>query len=982
MQILQDIQKQLAAAKIGSTEWAFLQMQLGDVLQEMDESPEGQEVAIRAYHHAMSVYSLEVAPEQWAQIAIRQATVYLYRITGVRSQNLKITIELSQKALTFLPQLRYQEDWSIAPFNIGTAWLNLMTGNRSSNIEKGIAILRGLRSSGGASEEQARVQNQLGMAYLYRIAGERGDNLEAARGFFEATLQVFTIKADAIAWAQAQTNLATVYLQRTQGERSANLETAITIYKEILKVFAPERFPLDWAKIQANLGETYRNRIQGDKSQNLEDAIDACRAALQVFTKARFPVDWARNHIHLGNIYLERLIGDPAQNIENAITAFEEAFRIYAEQSTEYPIEWGYAQVALGMAYRKRTLADPAANSQKAIQAYQAALTVFTAEKYPEEWARVNNNLGNAHVDSPAGDHDDNIDQAIAAFAAALEVIKQDQYPHRWSMLQNNLGFAHLARGHGDHNLVAAEKAFLLALQERARDRLPVEFIRTSRLLGETNYHQKQFEKANVQFRQALDAADDLRHLATNVISHLYISQDMADTFQMAIDTTLRLGKITEAALLTIAAKSRTLAGRMSAIAITGAKMTEPEVMVKMQQLQALDKEIHWYDGSEQIRDQLRVKRKELMDRMTVDYPALAPIRYFEPATEAEVWQQIAGCGNLPVLDYVQHAGGWGVFIYAQGKINYTAFDEAAVEKVGKIATQIQQEKFWDKPDYQFQLRECYELVFAPLRPFLPEYGQLLICPTGSLHQLPFHALSDDKNIYLSDNYAMNFVYSLSMLPVLLHNQPQTRPAKTGCLLNIAHPGFKGDPHFTDFKKIVAAEMAAVADCFRQVTSLFETEATPGAAIAQANRQPWEVIHINSHGVYNGKEPSHSGLKLQAPTLLTVQDILLQIKLQGRPLVTLSACQSGQILLQEGEENIGLVSAFLIAGASAVISSLWQVPVGPTKLLMEHFYTLRSASDRSDAQLLQTAIRAIRAIQPYKNPRCWAAFQLTGLPNI
>jgi CHAT domain-containing protein len=55
-------------------------------------------------------------------------------------------------------------------------------------------------------------------------------------------------------------------------------------------------------------------------------------------------------------------------------------------------------------------------------------------------------------------------------------------------------------------------------------------------------------------------------------------------------------------------------------------------------------------------------------------------------------------------------------------------------------------------------------------------------------------------------------------------------------------------------------------------------------------------------------------------------------------LVTLSACESGLNRVRRGDELVGLMRAFVSAGARALIASLWRVDERSTCILMERFY--------------------------------------------
>ena len=93
---------------------------------------------------------------------------------------------------------------------------------------------------------------------------------------------------------------------------------------------------------------------------------------------------------------------------------------------------------------------------------------------------------------------------------------------------------------------------------------------------------------------------------------------------------------------------------------------------------------------------------------------------------------------------------------------------------------------------------------------------------------------------------------------------------------------------------------------------------------------------------------------------------------------------------------MGLTRAFMYAGASRVLCSLWKVDDAATMVLMKKFYELwgskaaPGASKRKRARGLGAAA-ALKQAQAYvrdhpdhpewKHPYYWAAWVLWGLPN-
>lgn len=106
------------------------------------------------------------------------------------------------------------------------------------------------------------------------------------------------------------------------------------------------------------------------------------------------------------------------------------------------------------------------------------------------------------------------------------------------------------------------------------------------------------------------------------------------------------------------------------------------------------------------------------------------------------------------------------------------------------------------------------------------------------------------------------------------------------------------------------------------------------------------------------------------------------LNLRGTQLVVLSACDTGQGDVKNGEGVFGLRRALQEAGAQAVLMSLWSVPDQETQQLMQRFYArwlsgIEVHQALKDAQL---AMRAqVRAAHGGNDlPYYWGAFVLVG----
>jgi CHAT domain-containing protein len=81
---------------------------------------------------------------------------------------------------------------------------------------------------------------------------------------------------------------------------------------------------------------------------------------------------------------------------------------------------------------------------------------------------------------------------------------------------------------------------------------------------------------------------------------------------------------------------------------------------------------------------------------------------------------------------------------------------------------------------------------------------------------------------------------------------------------------------------------------------------------------------------------------------------------------------------------VGLTRAFLAAGASGVIASLWPVSDASTAALMQEFYRLLwdEEEPRTAAEALREARLALMQNPEWEHPYFWAPFVLVGTERM
>lgn len=271
-------------------------------------------------------------------------------------------------------------------------------------------------------------------------------------------------------------------------------------------------------------------------------------------------------------------------------------------------------------------------------------------------------------------------------------------------------------------------------------------------------------------------------------------------------------------------------------------------------------------------------------------------------------------------------------------------------------------------------LNKLYSLIWEPIELRLNErVKEVYIAPTSLLHNISFYILKDKEQRYLSDKYCIRHVFSTRDV-IRQYETENPLPAHPQALL-LGGAKFSSFPEsFSladinisrgqsyDFLPASENEVNYISELLLDanwaVTKLVDAKATKENFKVLASFLP-TLLHIATHGYYTSfqseegefsSEPNplmRTGLILTGYNreeigsrrgVLTAQEISAY-DFSNTQLVVLSACNSGRGDIANSDEGVyGLKWAFRLAGAQAMIVTLWDIGDYYAFLFMKEFY--------------------------------------------
>jgi CHAT domain-containing protein len=251
-------------------------------------------------------------------------------------------------------------------------------------------------------------------------------------------------------------------------------------------------------------------------------------------------------------------------------------------------------------------------------------------------------------------------------------------------------------------------------------------------------------------------------------------------------------------------------------------------------------------------------------------------------------------------------------------------------------------------------LARGYDLLIRPLSCW-QEGAKLLIAPCAPIYQIPFAALWDGKQ-YLAERHLIELTPTAALLAIAAPTAPLTHPLVITSSAEGKLPNTR-------------AEAVQLQALYPKATCLSDDPNALGY-LRQLKVAP-SFIHFSAHMLPPREEmPIFTALQLTGG-VLSVEECY-DLPVEGAELVTLSSCTSNL-----GMDNYGSLlafqSAFLIAGAKRVVSTLWAVDNLVTPDWVKIFYTHLAAGLAPHEAVRKTQLTFL-AQEQLCHPALWAAF--------
>ena len=290
-------------------------------------------------------------------------------------------------------------------------------------------------------------------------------------------------------------------------------------------------------------------------------------------------------------------------------------------------------------------------------------------------------------------------------------------------------------------------------------------------------------------------------------------------------------------------------------------------------------------------------------------------------------------------------------------------------------------------------VRKLYRLIGKPLVEVLK--GQKNPHSTSGVHKIliipdnyttiPFSCLLDEEDKFLGDNHSFRIMPSLltmgivNQFPSVVVQMPAD--SQKMCVVgNPTIPSFTYNGDKWSLRKLPFATQQAecVANILKTVPILHKL-ATKDAVLMRIMSA--KVVHIATHCsasagflAFSGEDSFRNEEVLEANNILLHPEDIQKLSISPA-LVVFNNCDRGRTV--KANRILDLVQAFIVAGAQAVLTTLWSVPDESASVFMPFFYQYLMNGLKASLALHKATL-SLRCFSKYSQYVHWGGYELTG----
>ena len=275
-----------------------------------------------------------------------------------------------------------------------------------------------------------------------------------------------------------------------------------------------------------------------------------------------------------------------------------------------------------------------------------------------------------------------------------------------------------------------------------------------------------------------------------------------------------------------------------------------------------------------------------------------------------------------------------------------------------------------------------YGFIQEALPAYIKNKQHWIILPDGPLHAIPFETLitDTDERKYLIQDKTISYHYSFTLLLQKNQVRPPTQEV------------YASAPFAQNAMVINNEYFPALIHSSQEIKSLQGKIVLTSSATKEdfmQNARNCTLIHLATHAQAEENDSlsnntfiqfHHTKNKVAERSRLYLHE-LYSMQFKQKPLVILSACETGNGMQSQSEGLLSLARGFMYAGSSGIVSSLWKADDQTTAFLMQRFHYYYQKQHPAELALQQAKkdLLANEKIDPrFRSPAYWGQFIYVG----